>query len=66
MTRPPEDYATGPCQSCGMLFRILDDGTVRMHAIGGGARCDGARLPPASTHSPILDGLIPNENGARA
>lgn len=59
-------YPLGVCQSCGHHFRLLADGTIRMHAIGGGVRCDGARLPPASTYSPILDPIEdrPTDEGA--
>lgn len=57
MSEAPDDYATGPCQVCGAQFRILDDGTVRPHGVMGIGHCDGSRLAPADTHSPVLDGF---------
>jgi hypothetical protein len=56
MNEAIDDYALGPCQVCGAQFRILSDGTVRAHGQPNGGRCEGSRLAPASTHSPILDG----------
>lgn len=55
----------GPCQSCGMQFRLLADGTIRSRGQRDGGRCNGSRLAPASTHSPVLDGFItPTDEGA--